>query len=207
VERQVTVGLINGRLFLNNASFGIYADIVDHPQYREHKLATSRKVLREVLGGQRSGFDLAFTDQTGAMHEQAVQILVGVNYYQTLNLLELGRREALDTDVLQVIAVTGLDDATIRSLMGTLTFKKSAGLTLSPNLLLWTTKKFTVLSGGEEVVVGVDGEREVYELPVRLSVAPQKLRLLVPAEGVRSRPKAATNPEILKQLWRAVLGK
>jgi diacylglycerol kinase family enzyme len=207
VKREVTVGYIGKRLFLNNASFGVYADIVDHPEYREHKVATSRAVLQEVLSGKRAAYDLKFKDKAGRVHKQAVQILVGVNPYQTLKLFELGRREKLDTGKLQVIAVTALDTTTIGQLVGTLTFAKRAEDTSPQKVLQWTTQEFVVRGKGAQVVVGVDGEREVYQAPVRLRVAPKKLMLLVPPEGVRSRPRAATSQEILGQLWRAVLGK
>jgi diacylglycerol kinase family enzyme len=40
VERRIDVGMVNGRLFLNNVSLGVYADAVRHPAYRDAKLRT-----------------------------------------------------------------------------------------------------------------------------------------------------------------------
>ena len=40
VERRIDVGLVNGRLFLNNVSLGLYGDAVQQAAYREAKLRT-----------------------------------------------------------------------------------------------------------------------------------------------------------------------
>ena len=41
VELLVDVGTINGQVFVNNASFGAYAEIVETPAYRDDKLNTT----------------------------------------------------------------------------------------------------------------------------------------------------------------------
>ena len=207
VARKVDAGVIGERVFLNNASFGIYADIVDHPEYRGHKVATSRKVLQELLDGKRSAYSLKFKDGEGVRHTQAVQLFVGVSSYQTLKLFELGRRDSIDTGKLQMTAITALDDVTIRRLMGALTFPRYSGVTLPNNFLQWTAKEFTLSSAAGTIVAGVDGEREQYNTPVKIRIIPKKLTVMVPAEGVRSRPRNAFSFIILKRLWRAVLGK
>jgi diacylglycerol kinase family enzyme len=206
VARQVDVGVMGERVFLNNASFGAYADIVDHPEYRKHKVATSRKVLQELLDGRRSAYDLHFRDGTGVRHTTAVQLFVGVNPYHALSLLELGRRELLDTGKLQITALTALDDATMRQLMGTLTFRHGAGAALPRNLLQWTTDRFRLDSTAGRIVAGVDGEREQYNTPVKIGIIPKGLTVMVPAEGVRSRPINAFSPAAFKRLWQVVLG-
>jgi diacylglycerol kinase family enzyme len=61
VERRVDVGNINGRIFLNNASLGLYAEIVDNPDYRDNKLAVTRKALRNIASGATPLYDLQFT--------------------------------------------------------------------------------------------------------------------------------------------------
>lgn len=206
VERAVDVGLINGRVFLNNASFGLYADIVDHPGYREHKVATSRTVLRELLEGKRPPYDLRFRDGTGRQHRHAVQILVGVNPYESLKLFELGHRKSLNTGKLQITAVTKLDDATVRQLMSTITLKKFFTAKTPDNFLQWETASFRVTNQHRRLVAGVDGERETYATPVTVTLHPTKLRLMVPAEGMRPRTSLPLNAITLKRLWRAMLG-
>lgn len=208
VESKVDVGVINDRIFLNNASFGLYADIVDNPDYRKHKVATSRRVLQDILSGARSAYNLQFRDQAGKQHSQAVQILVGVNPYESLNLFELGHRKSLNSGKLQVTIVTRLDDATIRQLMSTIAFTKFfAGTTKPDNFFQWETTKFRVDGKQTKLVVGVDGEREEYKTPIKISLHPTKLRLMVPAEGRRPRSTTPLDMVTIKRLWRAVLGK
>jgi diacylglycerol kinase family enzyme len=207
VARQVDVGVIGERIFLNNASFGIYADIVDHEEYREHKLATSRRVLQELLDGRRKAYDLSFKDGAGIRHNKAVQLFVGVNPYKTLKLLELGRRDSLDTGKLQVTAITELNDATVRQLMGTLTSRHDSEAALSENILQWTTDEFKLDTTTDTIVAGVDGEREQYDTPIKIGIVPKALTIMVPAEGIRSRPVNAFSTATFKQLWQVAVGK
>jgi len=52
VELRVDLGRINGRPFVNNASFGVYAEVVRSPQYRADKTATVLQMLPDLLGEQ-----------------------------------------------------------------------------------------------------------------------------------------------------------
>jgi hypothetical protein len=42
IELQVDLGVIGGQTFVNNASFGAYAEVVQTPAYRDDKLATTK---------------------------------------------------------------------------------------------------------------------------------------------------------------------
>ncbi len=53
VELRVDLGVIGGRTFVNNASFGAYAEIVEDPAYRDDKLGTTLQLLPDLLQGQR----------------------------------------------------------------------------------------------------------------------------------------------------------
>lgn len=41
MELRVDLGLINGQTFVNNGSFGAYAEIVQSPAYRGDKVGTT----------------------------------------------------------------------------------------------------------------------------------------------------------------------
>ncbi len=205
VERKIDAGKINDRIFLNNASFGIYADIVDHDEYRDHKVATTRKTLQDLLNGKRKMYDLRFKDNTGKSHKQAVQLFIGVNPYEVMYMLELGRREKLDTGMLQMTALTKLDDATIRQLVGNFIFSNS--LKKNKNIRQWTAQEFTINSGTKTLAAGVDGERENYKTPVKIAIMPKALRLMVPAEGARPRQKSPFSIKVLGKVWDAASGK
>ena len=53
VELHIDLGTINGRTFVNNASFGVYAAVVQSPAYRNDKIRTSLDMLPELLTRQR----------------------------------------------------------------------------------------------------------------------------------------------------------
>ena len=53
VEARIDLGEINGRTFVNNASFGAYAEIVESPAYRDDKRGTTLDTLPDLLRGQR----------------------------------------------------------------------------------------------------------------------------------------------------------
>ena len=49
-ERRIDLARVNGRVFVNNVSFGVYAAIVQSDDYRDAKLNTAAKMLPELLG-------------------------------------------------------------------------------------------------------------------------------------------------------------
>jgi hypothetical protein len=50
VEQRIDLGIIGGRTFVNNASFGAYAEIVESPAYRDDKRGTTLQMLPEPPG-------------------------------------------------------------------------------------------------------------------------------------------------------------
>jgi hypothetical protein len=51
VERRIDLASLNERIFVNNASLGIYARVVQSDAYRDDKHGTWRRSLPEMLGG------------------------------------------------------------------------------------------------------------------------------------------------------------
>lgn len=205
IERRVDVGSINGRIFLNNASFGLYADVVDKPDYRNHKVRTTREVLRSLLNGDTPYYALSFTDDKQKKHRHAAQILVGVNAYETVNIFEFGRRRAMNQGILQITAVTKLTDELIGQMMGTIVLNQSFEDSNTGHVEQWEAAKFSVNSKSKQLVIGVDGEREEYTTPVTIKILPKALRLMVPPEGMRKRPDNPLSPKTLKRLWHALI--
>ena len=99
--------MISGRTFVNNVSFGAYAEIVRTPAYRDDKLRTTLDTLPELLQGQRGPVHRAGrgggTD--GEVIDGPQALLVGCNPYETEDIAGLGRRARLDRGVLGVVAV------------------------------------------------------------------------------------------------------
>ena len=50
-ELRVDLGIIAGRTFVNNASFGAYAEVVRSPAYRDDKRGTTLQMLPDLLRG------------------------------------------------------------------------------------------------------------------------------------------------------------
>jgi len=200
VERRIDVGDINGRIFLNNVSLGAYADIVDHKEYRDNKVAVTRRVLQSILSGKTPAYDIRFATPKSRVKE-AVQVLIGVNRYTTMKLLELGHRESMDGGVLQVNAVLRLSDRLLARLLRSASLDRLHGKKEVDNFVQFEAPKLRIKSGQKTMVVGVDGERETYKTPVVVSVRKGALRLCVPAEGLRPRPKSMFSREILARLF------
>jgi hypothetical protein len=53
VEQRIDLGIIGDRTFVNNASFGAYAEIVESPAYRDDKRGTTLEMLPDILNGHR----------------------------------------------------------------------------------------------------------------------------------------------------------
>ena len=79
VELRVDLGRIADRTFVNNASFGAYAAIVQSPAYRDDKAGTTLELLPDLLTGHSGPHLLARADGTTVDHPQAV--LVSDNPY------------------------------------------------------------------------------------------------------------------------------
>ncbi|MDT9696415.1 diacylglycerol kinase family protein [Streptomyces sp. P17] len=182
VELRVDLGFAGDRPFVNNASFGAYAAIVQSPSYRDDKLGTSLELLPDLLTG-RQGPRL--TARAGEVALDAPQaVLVSNNPYRTGDPFGFGRRDRLDTGVLGVLGIRVESAA------------EAAALILDPApaaLTVHTAPEVVVESDRAEVEVGLDGEALVLPSPVRCRVAPGALSVRVP----RKRPgRAGREPSL-----------
>ncbi len=201
-EVRIDAAEINGRIFLNNASFGLYADIVQRPGYRERKVKSSLDVLAEEAT--RAGYALEFHDASGVARHRAVMVLVGVNRYETLNLLELGTRNRLDEGVLQVTALYRLEQSLIRELGGFTNIRESSSRR-PDDMAQWVAPAFDIAGETDTVAAGVDGEVVEFKSPVQFKILPSQLRLMVPPDSIQQRRTARTAVSRLQKF--AVSGK
>lgn len=188
-ELRIDLGLIGGRTFVNNASFGAYAEVVESPAYRNDKRGTTLQTMPDLLKGHRGAHLTARADGTTIQGPQA--LLVSNNPYETGDVAGLGRRARLDTGTLGFIAVT-VDSA--RQAVGLIRRGQGRGLTLG------ATREIIVDADAPEVPVGIDGETVMMPTPVRCAIRPLVLRVLVPKDrpGVPP-PKPALD---WPSLWR-----
>jgi diacylglycerol kinase family enzyme len=194
VEFRVDLGVINGQTFVNNASFGAYAEVVETPAYRGDKLNTTLNTLPDLLQGHRGARLRAQADGTQIEAPQA--LLVSNNPYGTGDIAGLGRRARLDGGILGVVGVTVSSAA---QAAGLLRGRHAAGLTAV------TAEKITITADEPKIPVGVDGESILMSTPVTCTVSPGALRVWVPRDrpGVPA-PKPPMNWARLRHLaWSA----
>ena len=104
VERTMDLADLNGHVFVNNVSLGLYAAIVRSPAYRDAKVDTTLATLPQVLGPDTEPFDLRFTGPDGVEHRGAHVIQISNNPYGT-TAGGVASRPRLDTHQLGVIAL------------------------------------------------------------------------------------------------------
>jgi diacylglycerol kinase family enzyme len=173
LELRVDLGVISGRTFVNNASFGAYAEIVQSPAYRDDKAGTTLNMLPDLIAGHR-GTRLV-VHASGVTVDGPQAVLVSSGPYETGDVAGLGRRARLDYGVLGIIVVSV---ATAGQAVGLLRRNHRRGLALL------TAGEVVVDADGPEIAVGVDGEAIVLPTPVRCTALPKALRVRVP----RNRP-------------------
>ncbi len=190
VELSIDLGIIGGRTFVNNASFGAYADIVQNPAYRDDKRGTTLQMLPDLLSGQR-GPRLVVRVDGDVVIEAPKALLVSNNPYDFSDLAGLGRRARLDTGQLGVVAITV---ETAAQAAGLLSGRHARGLGRL------TAHEVVVDADVPEIPVGIDGEAVLMPTPVRCSIQPLALRVRVPADrpGVPG-DKAPIDVALLRQ--------
>lgn len=169
VELWVDLGFANEHPFVNNASFGAYAAVVQSPAYRDDKVRTTLELLPDLLTRQRGPVLMAQADGIRIPVPQA--LLVSNNPYRTGDPAGLGRRELLNSGTLGVLGVKVENAA---QAAGLLRGRKAAGLTVR------TAREVVVDADRPEIEVGVDGEALVLPVPVRCRIAQGALRVRVP---------------------------
>jgi diacylglycerol kinase family enzyme len=199
VERCMDLGMVGDRVFVNNVSLGLYASIVRSPDYRDAKVDTALSALPKLLGPGSEPFDLRFTGPDGRHHDRAHLVQISNNPYGSGS--DVGRRPRLDTGELAVITLELDGD---RSAAAFLAAVASGRPDRFSGFSSWTATTFEVDSGGS-VDAGLDGESLALPAPLRFSIRPQALLLLLPPEvapGASSAPRAT-----LKDVGRVAAGR
>ncbi|QIP87886.1 diacylglycerol kinase [Streptomyces sp. Tu 2975] len=169
VELRVDLGVVNDRVFVNNASFGAYAAVVESPAYRDDKVRTILQMLPDLLT-HLSGPRL--TVRAGSVTMDGPQaVLVSNNPYAMSDPAGLGRRDRLDSGVLGVIGVS-VDNAAQAALL--LRGRNAPGLDVIK------AKEVVVEADPPVVQVGIDGEAVTLPAPVSCRIRPGALRVRVP---------------------------
>jgi diacylglycerol kinase family enzyme len=160
VERAIDVGEVDGRLFLNNVSLGVYGDAVQRPGYREAKARTLLETAREVLGPSGAAPQVRLVDDRGREHVGPTVLLVSNNPYALEPPFPRGTRPRLDGGRLGVAVLDAPDGP-----------HPGAGYA-------WTAGSLSVEARGP-LPAGIDGEAVTLPRAVHFESRPGVLRVRV----------------------------
>ena len=188
-ERRIDLALIGDRIFVNNASLGVYATVVQSDEYRAAKMSTAVQMLPDLLGPDQPGFDLRFLGPDGTQQREADLVLVSNNAYRLRRIAGFGTRERMDEGVLGVAAVTVDRGNDVAALVAA----EAAGrVDRFRGYQEWTIPEFRIESGAPLLDVGVDGEALRLPPPLVFRSLPGVLRIRTPINAGAS--PAAVRP-------------
>jgi diacylglycerol kinase family enzyme len=184
-ERRVDLAEVNGRVFVNNVSLGLYAEAVQQPGYREAKLHTLLETVPDSVGPDAKPPDLLWASPEG--EQSAAAILISNNAYRLGRVLGSGTRPRLDEAVLGVTVLAPTKsgaDGRVRRKLG---------------MEQWITPTFEIASSST-VAAGIDGEAVHLDPPLRFRIRPGALRVRIAPQHPGASP-SALEPD---QPWQGV---
>ena len=207
VERTIDLAEVNGRVFVNNATLGLYAKIVQSPDYRDAKVQTAVEMLPELIGPDAEPLDLRFTGPDGEALDTAAVILVSNGPYELRHAQGRGSRERIDEGVLGVLTLNLSSAVDVQRL---LSMQAVGQLDRFDGWREWTTERFEVASS-DPIEIGVDGEALTMDPPLVFTTRPGALRVRMPRHASGLSPAAAAvhvaSGSPLRQLARIAMGR
>src|SRR5580698_5503573 len=156
VELRIDLGLIGGRTFVNNASFGAYAQVVQSPAYRDDKRGTALQMLPDLLTGHK-GAHLVVQVDGQVILDGPQAVLVSNNPYETGDI--------------------GVKIETAAQAAGLLRPAQR-----SREVTALTAREVIIDADQSQIPVGIDGESVLMPTPVRCTIRPLSLRVRVPSD-------------------------
>ena len=175
-ERRVDLAEVNGRVFVNNVSLGLYAEAVQHEGYRDAKLRTILDTVPDVLGPGGGDLDLRWHGPGGHEHRSGAAILVSNNRYR------LGRAVGSGHGLGSTTACSGSPSSADPPAAA----PGAAGPALWRE---WSAPSFEV-DAERAVPAGIDGEALVLEAPLRFQIRPGVLRVRIARAHPGASPSA-----------------
>ena len=182
--RDVDVGEVNGRVFVNNSSLGLYPHIVRHREQQQRRLgrgkwpaflwATLTMLRRSPFLNVRLCLDDVPTEVRTSF------VFIGNNEY-VMEGFDIGKRERVDTGRLSIYLTRRRSRArvlmlAVRALIGRLQQAK--------DFEALTAQTLVVESRHKRLHVATDGEVTILDTPLEYAIRPGALRVLVPrADG------------------------
>ncbi|HEV8177933.1 MAG TPA: diacylglycerol kinase family protein, partial [Gemmatimonadales bacterium] len=177
---KVDVGEVNGRIFLNNSSLGVYPAIV---RLREKYQATMGGKWIAALWAaltvlrRRPFMTVRIVAEGETIVRRTPLVLVGNNEYQ-MSGIQAGSRESLARGRLALYVLNAEQRPGLLRLAGQVLLK-GAGQVKEVDLI--TVEEATIETRRHRLQVATDGEVFSLESPLNYRIRPGALRVLVPA--------------------------
>jgi diacylglycerol kinase family enzyme len=171
-ETSVDLAEVNGQVFVNNVSLGIYARIVASNDYREAKGRTVAELLPDLLApGAAETFGLSVDGPHGPVTDATV-IEVSNNPYRLSSLSGFGSRPRLDSGALGVATLSVDGSAAINRLV---LLEVTGNPGRYKGWKQWSAES-VVVDGPPALAAALDGEVRTLEPPLRFDIRPSALR-------------------------------
>ena len=172
--RRVDLAEVNGRVFVNNVSIGLYAEAVQREGYREAKLRTILDTLPEVVGPEGKGLRMRWAGPDGHEHSSGAAILVSNNRYRLGRAVGSGTRPRIDAGLLGITVASAPVGRRL----------------LARPWREWSAPAFDVDADGP-IAAGIDGEAVTLDTPLRFKTLPAALQVRIAAAHPGASPSAA----------------
>jgi diacylglycerol kinase family enzyme len=196
-DRTIDLAEVNGRVFVNNASMGVYAKVVQSSEYRDAKMRTAAAVLPTVIGPNATPMDLRFTLPSGEEALTSQLILVSNNPYNLSDLRSGGTRAQMDSGVLGIVSLqvrSGAEAQKLAALESVGQGRRFGGWQE------WTASEFEVRAS-DPVAIGVDGEALTMPPPLEFRIRPGALTVRLP----RTAPDVSPGARVVRLASRSTL--
>lgn len=205
VDTAVDLAMVNDRVFVNNASMGLYAKIVESDEYRDAKLKTAAGMLPDLIGPDAEPFGFRFTGPAGQDWPNAHMLLVSNNPYQLNRLMDGGTRARMDTGQLGLAAARIQDAGAAVAFIG---LEAAGRIRTFPGWLEWQAPDFRVDSSAP-IEIGIDGEAATMVPPLVFRSRPAALRVRLPASSrlLRAPPETARHNSTIASLLAVAAGR
>ena len=174
-ERRVDLAEVNGRVFVNNVSLGLYAEAVQRAGYREAKIRTLMNTVPDVLGPDAEPPHLRWggrgSDDSGAA------VLVSNNSYRLGRALGSGTRPRLDRGLLGI------------AVLGPTSKRRDSTRKTALGMRQWSVQTFKVDSD-RPVPAGIDGEATALDPPLSFRIRSMALRVRIAPNHPGASPSA-----------------
>lgn len=184
-RRTINVGFLNDKMFINNASFGLYTQIIrrreaDKSRFGRFRIVALLSAIATLIRGQ-SRFAIRIVTPEGVHVRRTAMVFVCNNVFQLENI-GLKQTECIRSGQLAVALLKPLRRFdTARLLLRGLT----RTLNDESNLEQFCAQMFSVDSRRRRIDVVLDGEVTRCSTPLSFRVVHDALQVVVPADAVQ----------------------